>query len=162
MFKNYAKQIFIALAAVFALPLCGNAQNAVKVTPENGEPTVFLLKEHPKMTLGESSLNITTDEDKAGISFDANKYHSLEFATVEPNSVGSLITGEASVSMTDEAILLNNFKPGDKVVITNLNGMIVKKFIIGFTGDAEISTTDMPNGIYIFNSNQVKFKFNKK
>lgn len=162
MYKKFKKPIFIALAAVFALPLCGHAQNAVKVIPEKGEPTVFLLKVHPKMTLGESSINITTDENKTGISFDANTYHSFEFATVDSNGIGSLTTDEASVTMSDEAILLNNFKPGTQVIINNLNGMTVKKFIVGSTGDAEISMADMPRGIYIFNSNQVKFKFNKK
>lgn len=162
MFKKFQKQIFIALAAIFALPLCGHAQNAVKVTPEQGEPTVFLLGLHPKLTLGNSSLNITTDEDATGISFDAAKYHAIEFTSVNPTAVDRLESGEASVRMSGDAIFLNNFEPGAEVSIVNINGMTVRRLSVGSSGDAVVSLSDLPQGIYIFNSHQVKFKFNKK
>ena len=162
MFKKFQKQIFIAFAAIFALPLCGHAQNAVKVTPEQGEPTVFLLGLHPKLTMAESSLTITTDEELNGILFDADKYHSIEFTTSVPSGVNGLESGEASVKMSGNSIYLNNFEPGAEVTVANINGVIVKSLTVGAGGDAVVSLSDLPQGIYIFNSKQTKFKFNKK
>ena len=163
MFKNYQNPAFLALAMALALPLSINAEvNAVKVIDQDRKETVFMLEGHPTVSFNDDNLTITTDQDSQGVEFEAEQPYDFEFFEVKVSGVGSLESGKASVNIKGDLIEVANFEPNSPVTISALNGMVAKRAVTDANGSAVISLGDLAPGFYIFNSQQVNYKFHKK
>lgn len=163
MIKKIFKPAFLAMAVAFALPVSSYAAvNAVKIIDLDKKETVFLLEGHPTVSFSDDYLTITTDVDPTGVTFEAEQPYDFRFHEVQTTGVGSLVSGEASVNMSGDVISVANFEPNSPITISALNGMVAKKAVTDAAGFAEISLGDLAKGFYIFNSQQVNFKFLKK
>lgn len=153
------KHIFLVVAALFSLPLCGFSQNAVKVTPASGESTVFMLGDHPILTFGDAELTFSSDNES--VTLDATQIHTFEFTTLSTTGLNDVNMSFGIVSLNGDVLSLSGFAPGSIVSVYNVNGTLVRDVTTGSDGGVDISLSGLPQGVYVLNSSQIQFKFRK-
>lgn len=144
--------------------LCGigiaGAHNAVKLTAGDKIETIIILQEHPKVIVEEDILTLTTDSNI--IEFDWSNGARFEFVDYEYSGISNPEVNGAVFSISPETLEGRCLTPGGLISVSDMNGKTIISTKAGEDGNVAIVISELPAGVYIFNSIDKKFKFYKK
>lgn len=157
--KKGVKFFTAALMSLFGfIPM--SAQFAVKMIPAEGEETTFLLSHHPKVSMAEEGLIIETDQDR--VECEIGEGVRFEFIEDYETAVKNIETGMPAFKFDGQGISGYNIQPSSDVMIFDVSGKVMKSSRTDADGNFYISLSGLPEGVYILNSVDKKFKFIKK
>lgn len=158
--KKHSKFLWLIVATLFGSMTDALAFDAVKVTEPDGNETLFLLESHPRVSMENETLLVTTDDAVA--SFMLEGAIRFEFADYGTTEVAKLSVETPVFKLSKEMLEATHIKPFSTVSVYNLDGLPMKSAQTDQSGYVAIQISDLPNGIYIVNSNSKIFKFYKK
>lgn len=129
---------------------------------KDGRQVGFLLEHTPRVVNGDGFITVECQNEKIEYPFaDIDRY-----TMGIDNSQSAIINAEKDkrgvFSNAFGKIVMNGFKPGAKIIVSNINGAMVSSSQINSHGYGEIDLSTYPNGIYIVNADNQNFKFIKK
>ena len=151
--------VLFTLLACCMLPM--KAFNAVKMTHPDKE-SIFLLSSNPKVSMADKTVVITSDAgDK--IELDQNgKTAKFEFIDTSSTSIEEVGIDAAIFNINQSSIEGRNLTVGSTVEIYDISGKKISTNRVDETGFVNISLSELPKGVYLFNSIDKNFKFYKK
>lgn len=153
-------RIFLVSAILSSgLTLSAVAQNAVKMT-SGDDVAYFMLSDQPSVTIEDNSIVVQTENEK--VSCDLAGGVKFEFANVENNSVDRIETDAPVFKINPGFIEGYNLSGASRFEVADLSGKVLKNGKADESGYLYVSISELPGGIYIFNSKDKKFKFYKK
>ena len=160
MLKKFGRHSILLWMLLLCWAIPSKAQNAVKMIETDGTETIFLLIEQPKVWMADNSLIVETDSDK--ISCDIAGGIRFEFCNYESDSVEGIEQSTPAFKVTPQSVEAFNLDPLKTVAIYDISGKTVKTSQSDQNGYVYFSISELPAGVYIFNSPNKNFKFYKK
>ncbi|MCH5239666.1 MAG: T9SS type A sorting domain-containing protein [Muribaculaceae bacterium] len=160
MIRELLKPIFLTMA--FAAGACGycNAQNAVKMSADNGRELIFMLSSHPSAFFQSDALVIETDQER--IVFDDSAVVSFQFVDVDDTSVDTIDSPEIIFKIYPNLMEIFNLKPASDVKIYDLSGKLIKSMKASASGNISYDISNLAPGCFIVKTFVNNFKFFKK
>ena len=137
-----------------------SAQNAVKMIESNGRETIFLLNQRPMVSIVGKSLEIRSASDK--ITCEIGEGVSFAFTDFEEAGVEEIDIDSPMFRVSQNLIEAFNLRPNSKVTLYDFKGNMIKSVNSDATGYVAISSSGLPKGVYVINSNVRNFKYYKK
>lgn len=155
--KSYKTIILFLISLAYYSPL--KAVDAIKMTDNYGNETIFLLQHHPIVSYFNTGIEIKTTFDH--IFFEGSI---LLFEFIEYNDASLETTfDEIPCFKIDQFNLLGkNLTPNTTLIMYDFSGTIIKQANIDQTGCIHIPLSNMKEGVYIIKSKDKNFKFYKR
>ena len=135
------------------------AQTALVVHQKSGEVVYFSFSEQPKATYSGTNLVLTTT--KTTVEYPIANLLKFTFGDMA-DGIEDVTDAKADVKIDNDAIIITGTKVSADVSVFNVSGVKVCTKKADADGNAAISTSNLPNGVYVVKSNNVTFKFIKK
>ena len=130
------------------------------VWAKDGTKTYFFLSENPKTTFKGNNLVITSESMSLSYSLDQVLRYTYELVPTGIESISQEKT--VRISQRDDALTLENLKPGTTVSLYTVDGKLVMADAAGDSRSVTISLSDRPSGVYIVKANDVTYKMMKR
>lgn len=160
MIKKIIKNYLILFCVLVGTSFTAFSHNAVKITQENTEDIVILLKDHPKVSIENSLVKVLTDSNE--ISYQATPSVRFNFLDYDPTYVNKISKDAVAFKIDQNIIEAYNLVPYLKITISDLSGRIIKSTSADTNGHINIDIFELPKGVYVFSSSDHNFKFLKK
>ena len=160
MVNKFGKKSCILLMLILCCCISGYAQSAVKMIPSEGKEVIFQLNDSPKVYILTGELVIETDTDR--VDCPIGEGVKFEFIGSDETSVEEISIGVPVFKVNGNTIEASNLTPGSPVAVIDMSGKAVRKSNVSSTGHVAVNISDLPSGVYVFNSKDKNFKFYKK
>lgn len=147
------------------LPLQSKAQDVVKLTDPKGNTSMFLLLDHPRLTMGDKTLTIESD---SGSKLEFTLPVSAEIVEDVPgdipneSSVAEIAASEPCFYIGESYIEGSRLAQGTVLRVYDQSGRMAGFAKADEAGNVKLSTADLPTGVYIVECYPKNFKFHKK
>ena len=160
MIKGIGRQVCLFVMSCICCWIPASAQNAVKMIQNGNQETIFMLSSTPKVTIEGEYLAVETDLDK--ITCDLKGGVRFEFIESDNTALEEIEAQLPVFKVNKEFIVAYNLTPLSPVNVYDVAGKSLISVKTDESGYLNISTTDLPAGVYVFNSKDKNFKFYKK
>lgn len=156
------KHLFAAVLLSLMGTITAFAQsNYICLTTKTGEQIKFTLDEKPKFSYGAKTVTWTTSTTSLEYNMvDIDKVTMGETPTDVIELAESPVS-DGTISGKGGNISLSGFKAGSAVTVVNAAGQLVGSYKISQDGSLDINTESYPQGVYIFKTNTLTYKFKK-
>ena len=134
--------------------------NDVVVWKKNGDSFICSLAEKPKITYENNYYTIKSSENKTEILF--TDIWKVTFYKNESTKVQNELAEKSSLSFKGDDVSVKGAKPNELVALYSVSGKLIAKERVNSFGDATLSLSSLPNGIYIIKTSFSNFKITKK
>lgn len=153
------KLMLLSFLLLVAAPIFANP--CVVVATEDGETELY-LSEEPTITFNGRKVILTTSTQSFELT--PQSISDIRFEDRDPNSIENA-TGSIkrrAYIVTDNGVTLNGCLPGESVAVYSANGAMIGVAKASGNGQATISTTKMPAGVYIIKAKSSTIKIIRK
>lgn len=127
----------------------------------DGGINAYAFNERPVVTFEGDQLVVRTSEEEVEYADGVVHKFTIETTPPQPSSIGNpLVQPQIEIKRGD--IALQGCKEGTQVRIYSLNGVLMSASNIGADGAAVVSTTQLPKGVYLIQTETLTYKFIKK
>ena len=146
----------ITFLLAILVSICGFAAevepDAVRVTPTNGDPVVFLFTSNPEVTYTDTGATIAT-KGQDPVTFDFDDIQFIDF--VKNDAVDDVVAPAVTLRVTQDALLISNAEAGSVLSIYSLDGRCVLNTTI--PESFSVSRSELNKGVYIVTINKTAF-----
>ena len=123
----------------------------------------YLLREKPKVTMNNGDFILTTTSTTIAYPFDNIWKFTLADNDSDPSGIKDLkaVAGPALERQSDKVILTGEVA-NSPIYIYKVDGQLVKALRTDNNGQAEVSISDLPAGVYVVRTNGVTIKITKR
>ena len=123
----------------------------------------YLLSEKPKVTMNNGDFILTTTSTTIAYPFDNIWKFTLADNDSDPSGIKDLkaVAGPALERQSDKVILTGEVA-NSPIYIYKVDGQLVKALRTDNNGQAEVSISDLPAGVYVVRTNGVTIKITKR
>ena len=125
----------------------------------DGQVMSINLNEEPRTTYNDGNLVITTT--KTTISYPLEKVKRYTYASVS-SGITSPKGVEATFSADGETLTFKGLKTGTSIMLYNVAGQLLRKVTPTTEGQAAVSVSKLPTGVYVVNMNDATYKITKR
>lgn len=152
------KTLSVILLMLCLLTAKAEEYETLSVHLKNGTSTQFLLNEEPKVTFGETTVNV----ESSTLTMEFDKTKVLKFTYGTGASVEGIKTDGTPFIQQGDKLLFKNLIDGCKVTIYNINGAMVQSPVTATDNQFEISIYDLSAGVYIVKADTQSYKIIKR
>lgn len=139
------------VAAVFACCVAPSAmaeesKEGLVIYKYSGEKVSYILEERPVVTFVNDKLHVETSSVSAD--HDLTDVDKFSFENVL-TGIESITEGLCRIYVNNNEVILQGFKPGCTVTMTDMEGRVVVNQVVGGTGEAVIHTGDLGVGVFV-------------
>ena len=158
--KSFLNKTLILITSLLAGSFGSFAHDAVKMTEPDGKETVFILADHPIVTVENNAIIVTTDNQNISLELEPNII--FRFCDADGAGVETAAKSLPTFKIDDTRLEGNNLQPRTLVTIYDISGRMTASATTDDAGFVSIVIADLPAGVYIVGSNSNNFKFHKR
>lgn len=142
------------------IAMADEPKSRLVVWAKDGTKTYFDLAENPKTTFKDNDLVITCESMTISYPLDQVLRYTYELSTTGIENISQEKT--IRIRQHDDALTLENLKPGTVVSLYTVDGKQVSAQTTGSNRLVTISLSGHPAGVYIVKANDVTYKMMKR
>lgn len=158
------RKFLIAFWALFLLaPTIVFSQNVLRVHLKNGTPLDLAFSLQPVVTFDDTNVKVTVSDGKEFI-FPLEYLSKFSFVLVDLTEVEEIQEeiNKVSFFFDEYTVNISGAKAEMPVRLISSDGRLINSYKTDKEGSVSFSIADLPNGIYIINSEDITFKILKK
>lgn len=154
------KRLLFLFCSLGILTGLAQSKNDVVVWKKDGSSFICSLAEKPKITYASNYYTITTGDSKTEILF--TDVWRVTFYDDMSSGIKSELATVPVISVNGENIEVKGATAGETVSLYSFSGKLLKQAKADASGNASLSISSFPKGIYIINSKLTSLKITKK
>lgn len=155
------RKVFTVLLLLSSLmAMADEPKSRLVVWAKDGTKTYFDLAENPKTTFNDNDLVITSESMSISYPLDQVLRYTYELSTTGIENISQ--EKAVRISQHNDALTLENLKPGTTVSLYTVDGKQVSAQATGSNRSVTISLSGRPAGVYIVKANDVTYKMMKR
>ena len=152
------KTLFLTCLLVFVSSMTVSGTQSLVVWHSDGSTTVIELYNQPLVQFAGDKVLITSPV----INLEYDKSDVIRFTYKDMDTNISTPEAGTNIEQKNGQIIFHNVSPTDNVAVYNTNGVRVPVRFSLQGGNAVLSLSQIPSGVYLFNINGRTSKFTKK
>ena len=130
----------------------------------NGMYTAYPLAHKPKLTMSGTTFTLTTTQ--TNVTYQAKDVMKFTLSDINGNTldIGKVFSGRIAptVEKSADALSIKGCVPGTNVAVLNMEGKVFSQGKTDSNGDATISLSELPKGVYLVRTGTTTIKITRK